>query len=349
MTYQTNMDTYNILRSLQSLSVTICATFFFLFLLFRLYRSRIGSKTPPPPPEAGGAWPLIGHLHLLGGSQPPHVTLGNLADIYGPIFTVRLGVHKTLVVSSYEMVKQCFTVNDKAFASRPKSIAFEIMGYNSSMFGLSPYGSYWRTVRKIATVHVLSAQRIDMLKHVMESEVKEAMKESYSFWLKMKNEGNTERVFTEMKEWFGDIAINVVFRTVMGKRFDGDEEENQRIRKMIRDFFHLSGSFVLSDSLPYLRWLDLDGKQKQMKKTAKELDDFVSVWLDQHKRNKNFGREQDFMDVLLSTVDEDLDGRDADTTIKATCMVCHLLPLSALSVNKILLCLLLGKITLAVY
>lgn len=317
MTYQTTMDTNNILLSLQSLPVTICATFFFLFLLFRLHRSRIASKTPP---EAGGSWPLIGHLHLLGGSQPPHVTLGNLADKYGPIFTVRLGVHKTLVVSSYEMVKQCFTVNDKTFASRPKSIAFEIMGYNSSMFGLSPYGSYWRTVRKIATVHVLSAQRIDMLKHVMESEVKEAMKESYSFWLKMKNEGNSERVFTEMKEWFADIAINVVFRTVMGKRFDGDEEENQRIRKMIRDFFDLSGSFVVSDTLPYLRWLDLDGKQKQMKKTAKELDDFVCVWLDQHKHKKNSGREQDFMDVLLSTVDEDLDGRDADTTIKATCM-----------------------------
>jgi hypothetical protein len=32
--------------------------------------------------------------------------------------------------------------------------------------------------------------------------------------------------------------------------------------------------------------MDLDGKQKEMKKTAKELDDFVQVWLDQHKRNK---------------------------------------------------------------
>jgi len=339
------MDTYNILLSLQSLPVTICSTLLFLFILFRLHKSRIASKKLPPP-EGGGAWPLIGHLHLLGGSQAPHVTLGNLADKYGPIFTVRLGVHKTLVVSSYEMAKQCFTVNDKAFASRPKSAAFDILGYNFSMIGFSPYGSYWRTVRKIATVHVLSAQRMDMLKHVMESEVKEAMKKSYSFWLKMKNEGNSEKVITEMKEWFGDIAINVVFRTVMGKRFDGDEEENQRIRKMIRDFFDLSGSFVISDTLPYLRWLDLDGKQKEMKKTAKELDEFVCVWLDQHKRNKNSGREQDFMDVLLSTVDEDLDGRDADTTIKATCMVRHLLPLSPLLIIKILLCFLLCKIIL---
>ncbi|KAI5386687.1 hypothetical protein KIW84_073003, partial [Lathyrus oleraceus] len=147
-------------------------------------------------------------------------------------------------------------------------------------------------------------------------------KESYDFWVKMKNEGGSERAITEMKKWFGNIALNVMFRTVVGKRFDGDEEENQRIRKALRDLFDLTGSFVICDTLPYLRWLDLDGKEKEMKKTAKVLDEFVCVWLDQHKRNrKPAGGEHDFMDVLLSTVDDqDLDGRDSDTTIKATCL-----------------------------
>ncbi|KAI5386692.1 cytochrome P450 CYP82D47 [Lathyrus oleraceus] len=319
------MDMNNIL-SLETVAVTTCATLLFLFLLFLLRRSHINTavalKTPPPPPEVRGAWPLIGHLHLLGSSQPPHVTLGKLADKYGPIFTLRLGVHRTLVVSSYEMAKQCFTVNDKAFASRPKSLAFEVMGYNFSMIGFSPYGSYWRTVRKIATVHVLSTQRIDMLKYVMKSEVKIAMKESYSFWTKVKkNKDSSERAITEMKKWFGDIAINVLFRMVVGKRFDVDEEENRRIRKTLRDFFDLGGSFVVSDAMPYLRWLDLDGKEKEMKKIAKLLDEFVCVWLDQHKRNrKTAGGEHDFMDVLLSTVDDqEFDGCDSDTTIKATC------------------------------
>jgi len=109
---------------------------------------------------------------------PPLVTLGIMAEKFGPIFTVRLGIHKTLIVNSYEMVKQCFTVNDRAFASRPKSIAFEILGYNFSIIGFSPY---WRIVRKIATLHVLSAHRIEMLKHVMESEVKTTMKEVTNF------------------------------------------------------------------------------------------------------------------------------------------------------------------------
>nr|AFK38862.1 unknown [Lotus japonicus] len=310
---------------------TIPATLlFFFFLLFWSLKKR--SHTNTPPPEASGAWPLIGHLPLLGGSQPPHITLGNIADKYGPIFTLRLGVHRTLVVSNWEMAKECFTVNDKAFATRPKTLANEIVAKN--FFGFVPYGSYWRDVKKIATVEVLSAKRTEMLKHVMESEVKAAMKDSYDSWEKMKESGTEKVVVTEMEKWFADITLNVVFRTVLGKRLvermgsDGNEEENKKIRGIVREFFRLMGLFTVSDALPYLRWLDLDGEENKMKKTSKELDDFATVWLEQHKqKRKNNGSgewkkgEYDFMDVFLSIVDDEgFHGHDGDSIIKATCL-----------------------------
>ena len=266
---------------------------------------------------------MIGHLHLLGGQQP-HVTLGDMADKYGPVFTIRLGVHPTLVISSWEMAKECFTINDRAFASRPKSLAFEIMGYKCAMIGFSPYGPHWRKVRKMATIELLSNHRLEMLKDVKESEVKAAMKATYDFCVK----NGSEKVKAEMKKWFSDISLNVVFRMVVGKRFVGDEEdskseENNRTRKALRDLFDLSGSFVISDALPYLRRLDLGGQEKAMKKTAKDLDEFIQMCLEEHKRNRSKNKH-DFMDVLLSIVDENevLEGHDADTTIKATSLVC---------------------------
>ncbi|KAI3821086.1 hypothetical protein L1987_08643 [Smallanthus sonchifolius] len=81
-------------------------------------------------PEAAGLWPIIGHLHLLAGSQVTHKLLGSMADKLGSIFTIKLGVHRVLVVSSSEMAKECLTTNDRVFASRPKAMATELMGYN---------------------------------------------------------------------------------------------------------------------------------------------------------------------------------------------------------------------------
>ncbi|KAH1057861.1 hypothetical protein J1N35_035926 [Gossypium stocksii] len=87
--------------------------------------------------EVGGAWPIIGHLYLLGGSQPPHISLGNLADKYGGIFTSKLGVHRALVVSHWEIAKECLTINDKAFATRPKLSSSKILRYNCAMIAFA--------------------------------------------------------------------------------------------------------------------------------------------------------------------------------------------------------------------
>ena len=114
------------------------------FLSLGWISKKVHRKTKTAPPEATGAWPLLGHLPLLRGSQPAHITLGNMAEKHGPLFTIKLGVHRALIASSCDIAKECLTTNDKAFANRPKYLAPEILGYNFAMFGFSPYGPYWR-------------------------------------------------------------------------------------------------------------------------------------------------------------------------------------------------------------
>jgi hypothetical protein len=305
---------------------TILAFFLFLsFLLWILKRGQITARKTKLPPEAGGAWPFIGHLHQLGGTKPTHITLGNMADKYGSIFTIRLGVHRALIVSSWEIAKECFTANDKAFASRPKATASEIMGYNYALFVLSPYGPYWRQVRKIATVEVLSNHRLEIVRDIRESEVNTSMKEIYELWVKNNN------MLVEMKRWFGSITQNILLRMVVGKRFGGtatkeENEANDQCQKVLRAFTELSSTSVVADALPYLRWLDLGGYERAMKRTAKEFDVVVEGWLEEHKQRKVSGEakgHKDFMDVMLSVPDDENNSHnyDADTITKATCLV----------------------------
>ncbi|KAE8716306.1 putative Cytochrome P450 82A3 [Hibiscus syriacus] len=130
-----------------------------LFLLSFLWIPKAASgntSRKKTAPEAGGAWPIIGHLRLLGEPQPPHITFANMTDKYGTIFTIKLGVQRALVVSSWETAKECLTINDKAFATRPKLLSAKILTYNYAMITSAPYGPYWRQVRKFATIELLS-------------------------------------------------------------------------------------------------------------------------------------------------------------------------------------------------
>ncbi|KAF7153552.1 hypothetical protein RHSIM_Rhsim01G0222700 [Rhododendron simsii] len=98
-------------------------------------------------PEPKGAWPIIGHLHLLGGKTPVFRTLAAMADKHGPIFTIRLGLRCALVVSSKETIMECFTTKDRAFLTCPKSAALKYLGYDGAMSALGPHGPYWRELR----------------------------------------------------------------------------------------------------------------------------------------------------------------------------------------------------------
>ncbi|KHG04233.1 Cytochrome P450 protein [Gossypium arboreum] len=226
------------------------------------------------------------------------------------------------------MAKECFTVHDKVFSTRPIITASKILGYDFAMFGFAPYGPYWREIRKITTIELLSNHRIDMLKHIRVSEVKSAIRELYKSWLSKGNGGSG--VSVDMKQWFGDLTHNIALRMVGGKRYFGpnadcEEAEARRCDKVMRDFILLFGVFVLSDAIPFLRWLDFLGYEKAMKRTAKELDSIVGGWLEEHKQKRlmcgGVIKEQDFMDVMLNILeDANITGYDADTINKATCL-----------------------------
>ncbi|KAF2309936.1 hypothetical protein GH714_005679 [Hevea brasiliensis] len=124
----------------------------------KILKGKISKKRIPP--QHNGACPVVGHLPLLIGKQQPHIILGNVPDGHGAIFTIKIGVHRSLVTSTWELAKECFTTNDKIFANRPNFLAAELMGYNSAMFGFSPYRQYWGLMRKIAIPELLSNLRL---------------------------------------------------------------------------------------------------------------------------------------------------------------------------------------------
>lgn len=278
-------------------------------------------------PEVTGGWPFVGHLNLSGGSSdPPHIALGSTAIKYGPIFTIRLGVRRILVVNSWKIAKEIFTTYDSIVSSRPKYIAAKILGHNYVMFGVTPYGPYWREIRKITSLELLSGRRLEQLKYIRVFELENSIRNLYEEY-KEKRDGK-RKVLVDMNKWFGELDMNVILRMVIGKRYgeatNGEEkEEMNQFVKSVREFFDLLGLFVVGDALPFLRWLDLGGHEKTMKRVIKEIDCMIGKWLYEHRKKKDNIGEKDFMDVMISAVEtQGLADYDADSVIKSTCLVC---------------------------
>ncbi|CAL5334398.1 unnamed protein product [Camellia sinensis] len=246
------------------------------------------SKTGTQAPEPKGAWPIIGHLHLLAGQTPLFRTLAAMADRHGPIFTIRLGFHRAIVVSSKETITECFTVNDRAFMSRPQTAALKYMGYNGAFSAFGPSDDYWREIRKLTTQDLLSNRHLESLKHVRALEVDLSIKELYLFCIKN-----------------GQVTMNLMLRVIAGKRYSfGDNEGDKEARQFARtmdEFMHLADVSGCSDVIPGIEWLDLKGNVKAMKRNGKEMDYFMSMWLEEHVRSRKEGNvkkdERDFMDT----------------------------------------------------
>ncbi|WCJ35329.1 Cytochrome P450 82A1 [Euphorbia peplus] len=305
----------------QSDLITFLSILLFLFFSIQILKSKSHNKNRPPQPK--GAWPIIGHLRLLGGNQPRHVALGDLADKYGPVYMMKIGVYKTLVISSWEIAKECFTTNDKIFGERPKNLVGELLGYNNAMLGYSQYGTYWRQMRKIATLELLSNHRLQMLSHVRESEIRAAIND-----IILTSKPNEVQI-VKMKQWFGDIVLNVIFRIIVGKRFanykteDVEDGGSDKWREAVMKWFMLAGKGAVTDALPFLRFLDVGGYEKKMKKTATELDVIVQGWLDEHKKKRKLEKgDEDFMDAMVGILEDEkeLASHDADTINKAMCL-----------------------------
>nr|CAD1820057.1 unnamed protein product [Ananas comosus var. bracteatus] len=133
----------------------------------RRYKSnRYGLNLPPGPTPL----PVIGNLHQLG--RRPHLSLRRLALAYGPVLRLTLGAVPTVVVSSARAAREVLRTHDLALCSRPQTYAARHLFYGCTDIAFAPYGAYWRHVRKLCILELLSARRVEAFAPARAAEVR---------------------------------------------------------------------------------------------------------------------------------------------------------------------------------
>nr|ALU63882.1 cytochrome P450 [Valeriana officinalis]AVX32612.1 cytochrome P450 VoCYP71D442 [Valeriana officinalis] len=266
----------------------------FLFLLLKFVRKLSSPRNlPPGPPKL----PLVGSLLHMSGL--PHHTMKNLASKYGPLMHVQLGQVSAVVISSPEVAKQVLNIHDVAFASRPSILATRIITYNHQDFAFAPYGSYWRQMRKMATLELLSSKKVRSFSTIRDEEVHNMVESVHYSSLGSKSVNLTEKIFA-------------VISSIVGRSLLGDKCKDQdAFVKLINDVINLGSGFDLVDLFPSFTFLNLvTGNKAKLEKMHKSLDKIFDRIIEDHilkKENAATGQigTEDLVDVLLRLKEND--------------------------------------------
>ncbi|GAB4837562.1 hypothetical protein Ancab_002413 [Ancistrocladus abbreviatus] len=135
----------------------LCALVF-LFVLLKVIVPSMARKTKPKLPPSPPKLPIIGNLLQLG--KDPHISLTHFSEKLGPIFLLQLGQIPIVIISSPMLAREVLKTQDLNFCNRPQFFMFKELLYDSTNTRVSTYGSYWRYVKKILTIEVLSTKRV---------------------------------------------------------------------------------------------------------------------------------------------------------------------------------------------
>ncbi|KAL1551828.1 cytochrome P450 CYP71D411 [Salvia divinorum] len=274
--------------------------FLFTFLKYLSISKAANRYSHIPGPKT---LPLIGNLHLMLLTAAPHRLFRRLAAKHGPLMHLQLGEIHFIIVSSVDLAKQALKIHDVNFANRPPGVAQEVLAYNMTDLVAAPYGDYWRMLRKICTLELLSTRRVQSFRSIREEENMNLCKGLASC------EGSTP---ANLSEKLHLSSYDVITRAAVGTR----TKERVMESSVIANISEVGSGFMTADfypSMKLLRWITIAPyKIQRIRRTLDRLFDGI---IEQHRSGADVDDKfEDFVDVLLKIQE---DGSITNDNIKA--------------------------------
>lgn len=233
------------------------------------------------------------------GSQPHHV-LKEIARKHGPLIKLQLGEISMVVISSAELAKEVMKTHDLAFADRPEFLAFKVLYEKTGMPIVSaPIGDYWRQMRKLCALELLSNKRVKSFAHIREDETLNLIESIRS----ASATSNSQPI--NLSKMMVSFTSTVTFRAAFGSRF-GQQDEFVSLDKEI---CKLAGGFSLVEVFPSLKFIHFfSGMEAKILKLHGKADKILDNLINQRRESMKLEKitatasasgEENLVDVLL--------------------------------------------------
>ncbi|KAL0306837.1 UNVERIFIED_CONTAM: cytochrome [Sesamum radiatum] len=248
---------------------------------------------PPGPP----GWPVFGNMFDLGSM--PHKTIAGLKKDYGPVVWLRIGSINTVALLTAEAAAELFKNHDANFAERTITEVMKVHDFHKTALSLSPYGSYWRVMKRIMTVEMLVQKRIKETELIRRRCIGDMVE-----WISKEADvaagGESGRIHVARFVFLA--SFNMLGNLVLSRDLVSPESvEGSEFFAAMIELMQWSGHPNIVDLFPWLRWLDPQGLRRNaergMARTLNIVGRFVAERL--KERQLGGGARKDFLEVLL--------------------------------------------------
>lgn len=206
------------------------------------------------------------------------------------------------MVSSPSAVEECFTKHDVVFANRPNSMSADRVTYDYSSFVMSPYGHFWRVMRRLTVVELLSSNSLKGSAQIREEEIRVVLR----MLRKICEIGGLRRV--DLNYLISIYSLNSMMRVVAGKQCAGEEDFGGEVAKTsvkrMRELFSPILSQGMCDFFPVLRWIGYKGMEKKLISLYEARDAILQNFIDEikgkHDGPLELKTKSNFIESLLS-------------------------------------------------
>ncbi|GLJ31827.1 hypothetical protein SUGI_0640420 [Cryptomeria japonica] len=156
-------------------------------------------------------------------------------------------------------------------------------------------------MRKLLTVELLTLKRTESFRFVTEEEVSSMIG---SIW----QERGHGAQCVDVKKRLSSLTQNITCRMFASRTYsDNDLNGGHSFRQMVEEMFSVAGAFNLSDFIPSLDWIDMQGIRRRMQAVHKIFDGFAENVIDEHINRRSGERKpqegdhvKDMVDLMLS-------------------------------------------------
>ncbi|XP_037495420.1 cytochrome P450 71B36-like [Jatropha curcas] len=141
---------------------------------------------------------------------------------------LQFGRVPTVIISSAEAAKELFKANDLNSCSRPRLAGTGRLSYGYLDIAFTPYGDYWREIRKICVLQLFSAKRVQSFQSIREEEVGFLIDSI----LKSSSASSSP---VDLSEKTLSLTANVTCRVAFGESFQERGFAHERFQEVIQE------------------------------------------------------------------------------------------------------------------